>query len=232
MVELYRRGNSWFVHQNSLAILPQINLVGKQEQLAMDMMNFSLRNISFIFWSVLTCPKILRHGVDSFTCPPKEVVLRSFVALKNPSPSAEFEPANPWSSGKHANHYITEYDDYWSLSVTCLEGWYSLLYGETLSTPDLRFSSSFILNGMLIYVDVLTGHVSFECDCTFLCRWVTLVKYGRGGRLWVDIFRCDRIGVIKWKLKNKSLFIPRSAVFSRRSGIVATWLKLSCCLLV
>jgi hypothetical protein len=32
--------------------------------------------------------KFLRHGADSFTFPPKEGVLRIFIALKNPSPSA------------------------------------------------------------------------------------------------------------------------------------------------
>jgi hypothetical protein len=43
----------------------------------------------------------LRHGTDSFTSPPKEVVLRIFITLKNPSSSAEFELANLGSSGKH-----------------------------------------------------------------------------------------------------------------------------------
>jgi hypothetical protein len=31
----------------------------------------------------LTFGKILRHGADGFTSPPKEVVLRIFIALKN-----------------------------------------------------------------------------------------------------------------------------------------------------
>jgi hypothetical protein len=42
----------------------------------------------------LTCHKILQHGTDGFTPPPKEGVLRISIALKNPSPSAGFEPAN------------------------------------------------------------------------------------------------------------------------------------------
>jgi hypothetical protein len=50
----------------------------------------------------LTCRKILRHGADSFTYPPKERVLRIFIALKNPSPSAGFEPANLGSNGKQS----------------------------------------------------------------------------------------------------------------------------------
>jgi hypothetical protein len=35
--------------------------------------------------------------------PPKEVVLLIFIALKNPSSSAGFEPANLEYNGKHAN---------------------------------------------------------------------------------------------------------------------------------
>jgi hypothetical protein len=47
--------------------------------------------------------KILRHGADGFTSSPKEGVLRIFIALKNPSPSAGFESANLEPNGKHAN---------------------------------------------------------------------------------------------------------------------------------
>jgi hypothetical protein len=54
---------------------------------------FYLRNIS-----------ILRHGTDGFTSPPKKVLLRIFITLKNPSPSVGIEPANLGSSGEHANH--------------------------------------------------------------------------------------------------------------------------------
>jgi hypothetical protein len=44
----------------------------------------------------------LRHGTDGFTSPPKEVMLRIFIILKNPSSSAGFELVNLVSSGKHA----------------------------------------------------------------------------------------------------------------------------------
>jgi hypothetical protein len=44
----------------------------------------------------------LRHGTHSFTSPPKEGVLRNFFALKNPTVSAGFEPANLSSKGQHA----------------------------------------------------------------------------------------------------------------------------------
>ena len=44
----------------------------------------------------------LRHGTDGFTCPPKESVLRIFFALKNPTASAGFKPANLGTKGQHA----------------------------------------------------------------------------------------------------------------------------------
>jgi hypothetical protein len=50
----------------------------------------------------------LLHGANDFTPSLKEGVLRTFVALKNASLSAVFEPANIGSNGSHANHYTTE----------------------------------------------------------------------------------------------------------------------------
>jgi len=44
----------------------------------------------------------LRHGTEGFTSPPKEGVLRIFFALKNPTASAGFEPANLSTKGQHA----------------------------------------------------------------------------------------------------------------------------------
>jgi hypothetical protein len=55
-------------------------------------------------------PKLLRHGTDGFTPPPKEVVLWLFIILKNPSSSAGFQPANLRFNGKRDNHYTTEAD--------------------------------------------------------------------------------------------------------------------------
>jgi hypothetical protein len=67
--------------------------------------NFALRSISFILRrNLLTLRRLLRHGADGFTFPPKEDVLRIFIALKNSSLSAEFEPAILGSNCKHANH--------------------------------------------------------------------------------------------------------------------------------
>jgi hypothetical protein len=42
------------------------------------------------------------------TSPSKEVVLRIFIALENPSSTAGIEPANLQSSDKHANQYTIE----------------------------------------------------------------------------------------------------------------------------
>jgi hypothetical protein len=60
----------------------------------------------------LTRSKILRHGDDGFTSPPKEFVPRIFNAIENPSASAGFEPENFGSNGKHANHLTTEGNSY------------------------------------------------------------------------------------------------------------------------
>jgi hypothetical protein len=43
------------------------------------------------------------HSADGFTSSPKEVAQRIFIALKNLSSSAGFEPANTGSDGKRAN---------------------------------------------------------------------------------------------------------------------------------
>jgi hypothetical protein len=57
------------------------------------------------YWTLLV---LLLHAVkkktDGFTSPPKEVVLRIFITLKNPSTSVGIEPPNLGSSGEHANH--------------------------------------------------------------------------------------------------------------------------------
>jgi hypothetical protein len=43
----------------------------------------------------------LRHGTDGFTSPLKEGA-EDFFALKNPTASARFEPANLGTKGQHA----------------------------------------------------------------------------------------------------------------------------------
>jgi hypothetical protein len=66
--------------------------------------DFCLQNISLHARKVLLHAVNLQHGTDGFTSPPKEVVLRIFITLKNPSTSARIEPANLGSNGEHANH--------------------------------------------------------------------------------------------------------------------------------
>jgi hypothetical protein len=65
---------------------------------------FCRRSIFHTPQGSLTCHKISRHGADDFAFPPKEVVLRIFIALKNPSSSAGFEPMNFRYNGNHDNH--------------------------------------------------------------------------------------------------------------------------------
>jgi hypothetical protein len=58
-------------------------------------------------WDVkrsLTCHKILRHGTSGFTSHPKEGVLRTFIALKNPLP---WLGSNPWPLGPVASTLTT-----------------------------------------------------------------------------------------------------------------------------
>jgi hypothetical protein len=46
------------------------------------------------FEVILTCHKILWHGINGFTFPPKKGVLRNFIAVKNPPPRPGFNPRN------------------------------------------------------------------------------------------------------------------------------------------
>jgi hypothetical protein len=55
---------------------------------------------------------MLIHQDVGFTSNPKEVVRRILIAFKNPLSSAEYEPANLVSNGKHDNYYTTEKDTF------------------------------------------------------------------------------------------------------------------------
>jgi hypothetical protein len=55
-------------------------------------------------------------GSSGFTSHPKEGVLRICIALKNPSPWKDFEPATFGSSGRHTSHYTTEATIYFPYS--------------------------------------------------------------------------------------------------------------------
>jgi hypothetical protein len=89
----------------------QSHLVAKQEDLGEGNKDLAARSI-FVHTSngFLTFHKILRHEADGFTSPPKEVVLRIFMATRNPSLSAGNEPANLGFNDKHAIRYTTEDD--------------------------------------------------------------------------------------------------------------------------
>jgi hypothetical protein len=58
----------------------------------------------------LTCRKILQHGADGFTSPPKKVVLQNFIAFKNSALSEGLEPVNLGSNGKHDKNYTADND--------------------------------------------------------------------------------------------------------------------------
>jgi hypothetical protein len=53
---------------------------------------------------IFTCRKILRHGDNGFTPRPKEVMIWIFIALKNLSSLAWFEPVNLGTNGKYDNN--------------------------------------------------------------------------------------------------------------------------------
>jgi hypothetical protein len=75
-----------------LSILPEPS--GRQSgDLGEKWRLFGLRNIFIHVRKVILHAVNLRHGTDGFTSPPKEVVLRIFITLKNPSISVGIEPA-------------------------------------------------------------------------------------------------------------------------------------------
>ena len=63
--------------------------------------NFAEMTTSTPFRNLLHAAN-LRHGTDGFTSPPKQGVLRIFFALKIPTASAGFEPANYGTKDQHA----------------------------------------------------------------------------------------------------------------------------------
>jgi len=84
---------SLFVHQSSLVIAASSHLVANQEELGERNDKFDFRNILFSYFEVIfNRRKILGHGADGFTSPPKEGVLRIFISVKNPSPRHGLHP--------------------------------------------------------------------------------------------------------------------------------------------
>jgi hypothetical protein len=86
--------------ERSLAIIaaePSISLSGESGR-----RKFWILSTKYLFHtqSSLTCHKMLRHGTDGFTSPPKEGVMQIFIALKSPSP---WRVLNPRSLGPVVN---------------------------------------------------------------------------------------------------------------------------------
>jgi hypothetical protein len=103
--------HSWFIHQSSLLSGCSRNLVAKRGETGREIDAEICLSVSLPYLKKsLTCREVLRHGADGFTSPPKEAVLRIFIALKNPSLSAGFEPANRGSNSNHDNHYTIQND--------------------------------------------------------------------------------------------------------------------------
>jgi hypothetical protein len=67
-------------------------------------LNLAFESSLFIPIGFLTFNKILQHGTHGFTSPPKEVMLRIFIAAKNPSNLTGFELTNLGSNDKRANY--------------------------------------------------------------------------------------------------------------------------------
>jgi hypothetical protein len=65
------------------------------------LMNFAVKYLFRTPQVSFTCSKM---GVCGCNCPPNEVVLCIFIAVKILSSLAGFEPANLGSTGKHDNH--------------------------------------------------------------------------------------------------------------------------------
>jgi hypothetical protein len=77
-------------------------MLERNENLALQ--SISVHTCKWFF----TCRKILWHGAGVWTFLPKEVVLQTIIALKNPISSAGYQPANFGSNGKHSKHYTID----------------------------------------------------------------------------------------------------------------------------
>jgi hypothetical protein len=104
------RGNSWFVHQSSLAFLPAESSSSKAGVTGEGNYEFSIWSI-FVYISkgFLTCRKISRMGPTALLALRRKACCW-LIGLKNPSLSAGFENVNLGSNDNHANHYATEDD--------------------------------------------------------------------------------------------------------------------------
>jgi hypothetical protein len=92
--------NSWSDHQNSPTILPAESTSSKAGGIGEGSNEFCLAKYLFHTWKgSLTCCKILRHGGERIYFPSEWRRAMGVYRLKNPSPSAGFEPAKLRSNG-------------------------------------------------------------------------------------------------------------------------------------
>ena len=94
-------GRFKFRHQASPRVSPRYSTQRRKVELwARNVLEFYLNaDLHVTFGDLLHAVK-LRHGTDGFTSPPKEGMLR-FFRPKNPTASAECEPANLGTKGQH-----------------------------------------------------------------------------------------------------------------------------------
>jgi hypothetical protein len=91
---------------------------------AREMGNFVCSSL-WDFKSSFICRKILRHGTFPLYFPSeRKVCCGFFIALKNPSPWPDFEPATFGSSGQHTNHYTTKATN--DITLLCISEGYHL----------------------------------------------------------------------------------------------------------
>jgi hypothetical protein len=85
--------HSWFMHHSSLVAVetPNSKTGRNSEKWPLNFSYQYLYHTSRDLYNI-TCRNFLRHRADGFTFPPKQVMLRIFIAFKNPSSSAGFVP--------------------------------------------------------------------------------------------------------------------------------------------
>jgi hypothetical protein len=89
----------WLIHQSFLAVTNR-HLVAKQEKLGEKWLNFAYEVYFFIPVGIFK----MRHGINGFTSPPKDVVLLTFITLKIHRPRLGL---NPWILGPMASIITT-----------------------------------------------------------------------------------------------------------------------------
>jgi hypothetical protein len=99
------RGNSWFVHQSSLAVLPA-------ESTSIKVVGTGLKKLTWPYEvSLSILRKSFARAVKSYDMGPTALLpLRRKACCGLLSLSVGIEPANRGSNGKHASHYTTEDD--------------------------------------------------------------------------------------------------------------------------